>query len=196
MIFEAIICTTSPKGETHLTPLGYTYAEKQVLLAPFVPSKTLENLDANEHATLNMVSDVRIFAGCLTGRRDWPLVRAEAHEGWRLENCLAHKELMVIEKVEDDIRPKFYCDILFEENHQAYQGYNRAQGAVIEAAILATRLEFLDPEKIKSEMQYLAIAVNKTAGAHELESWQWIIDLINAHPNHRGLKEHLDTSSL
>ena len=194
MIFETIICTTTSAGTAHLTPLGYTYADEQILLAPFVPSTTLDNLENNSHATLNMVDDVRVFAGCLTGRRDWPLVEAKTHKGWRLKNCLAHKELSVVERVADTVRPKFYCDVLFEENHRAFRGYNRAQGAVIEAAILATRLDFLEPAKIKTEMTYLAIAIDKTAGQDEHESWRWIVDLIDAHPSHRGLKQHLNRS--
>lgn len=192
MIFETIICTTKTNGDAHLTPLGYTYEEGRIILAPFVPSSTLENLTNNGTATLNMVDDVRIIAGCLTGRRDWPLVKANKQDGWRLQDTLAHKELRVVELRDDAVRPKFYCEVIFEENHKPFQGFNRAQAAVLEAAILATRLEFLSPIKVKSEITYLNIAVQKTGGERELESWRWLIDLMEAHPNHHGLIQHLE----
>jgi len=45
-----------------------------------------------------------------------------------------------------------------------FSGFNRAQAAVIEAAILVSRLNMLPQEKIDAEMAYLRIAVEKTAG--------------------------------
>ena len=44
-------------------------------------------------------------------------------------------------------------------------GFNRAQAAVIEAAILASRLRMLPRKKVEREIAYLQIAVNKTASA-------------------------------
>ena len=43
------------------------------MIAPFAPSRTLDNLAAVPQAVANYTDDVRIFAGCLTGRREWPL---------------------------------------------------------------------------------------------------------------------------
>jgi hypothetical protein len=46
-------------------------------------------------------------------------------------------------------------------------GFNRAKHAVIEAAILATRLEFLDATHTRSEFERLAVIVEKTGGQQE-----------------------------
>ncbi|HEY5065532.1 MAG TPA: hypothetical protein VIJ04_12015 [Xanthobacteraceae bacterium] len=43
--------------------------------------------------------------------------------------------------------------------HAPLKGFNRAQAAVIEAAILVSRLRLLLREKIEREMHYLEIAV-------------------------------------
>jgi hypothetical protein len=64
-------------------------------------------------------------------------------------------------------------------------GFNRAQAAVVEAAILVSRLEMLPRDKIEQEISYLQIAVSKTAGAAEQEAWQWLMELIAA--RHAGL---------
>jgi hypothetical protein len=58
--------------------------------------------------------------------------------------------------------------------HAAFRGFNRAQAAVVEGAILISRLELLPLEKIEREMAYLAIAVEKTAGPIEQEAWGWL----------------------
>ena len=65
--------------------------------------------------------------------------------------------------------------------HAPFVGFNRAQAAVIEAAILASRLHLLPRGKVESEIAYLEIAVTKTAAAAELEAWGWLIDKIRAY---------------
>jgi uncharacterized protein len=79
---------------------------------------------------------------------------------------------------DDPVRPRFRCRVVHSASHRPFVGYNRAQAAVIEAAILSTRLDMLPPEKIRSEMAYLTIAIEKTAGPAEEEAWRWITDKI------------------
>ena len=57
---------------------------------------------------------------------------------------------------------------------------NRARAAVLEAAILSTRLNRLSREKIDQELAYLKIAIDKTAGPIELEAWRLVLEKINA----------------
>jgi hypothetical protein len=52
---------------------------------------------------------------------------------------------------------------------------------VLEAAILVSRLKMLPLEKIETEINYLEIALNKTAGGKELEAWEWLMHLIKQH---------------
>jgi hypothetical protein len=42
----------------------------EFIILPFRPSTTLNNLLESKTAVLNYCDDVRVFAGCLTGRRD------------------------------------------------------------------------------------------------------------------------------
>ena len=48
------------------------------------------------------------------------------------------------------------------------------------AAILSTRLHLLPAEKINAEMEYLRIAISKTAGPAEEEAWSWIEEKIGS----------------
>ena len=73
LIREAIVTTVNALGEPHLAPLGLIAEGDGWILAPFHPSTTLDNLRQAPFAVANFTDDVRIFAGCLTGRRDWPL---------------------------------------------------------------------------------------------------------------------------
>jgi len=174
MIRETIVVTRGAEGRAHIAPMGISEQEGLVVIAPFRPSATLENLQREGCATLNYTDDVRIYAGCVTGRRDWPVQPADGVAGLRLAQCLAHAEVEVRRFEDDALRPRFFCRVVQERTHAPFQGFNRAQGAVIEAAILVSRLGRLAPEKIRAEIEYLSIAVDKTAGARELEAWQWL----------------------
>ncbi len=72
--------------------------------------------------------------------------------------------------------PRFHCRIERRQNHAPFQGLNRAANAVLEGAILITRLRLLPREKIDSEIAYLYIAIEKTAGPIEREAWGWLIE--------------------
>ena len=60
-------------------------------------------------------------------------------------------------------------------------GFNRAQAAVVEGSVLVSRLHMLSAEKIDSEMAYLQIAIDKTAGSAEKEAWSWLREAIAKH---------------
>ncbi|TMH05984.1 MAG: DUF447 family protein, partial [Betaproteobacteria bacterium] len=93
VIFEAVVTTLSPQGRPHVAPMGVRYAGDQVVLMPFRPSTTLDNIVATRHAVLNIVVDTRVFAGCVTGRKAWPTLAAERVPCVRLACALQHVEL-------------------------------------------------------------------------------------------------------
>lgn len=181
MIHEVIVTTGYENGEVHIAPMGIRRADGLIVIAPFRPSATLENLQRDGVAVVNMTDNVKIFAGCLTGRRDWPLLPATKIHGRRLEDCLSHQEVEVDHSEDDDLRPRFYCRVVHSQIHRAFSGFNRAQAAVLEAAILVSRLDMLPEEKVRTEIDYHRIAIEKTAGADEREAWQWLMQKIAAH---------------
>jgi uncharacterized protein len=184
MIRETIVTTLNPEGKVYIAPLGLIAEEGGWIIAPFKPSTTLDNLRANPYAVANFTDDVLVFAGCLTGNRDWPMRPAAHIPGAILDGALAHAELKVEEVEEDEQRPRFRCRIVHEAAHAPFKGFNRAQAAVIEAAILASRLHMLPREKIEHELGYLQIAVEKTAGRREHEAWRLLVEKIEDHFKH------------
>ena len=52
---------------------------------------------------------------------------------------------------------------------------------MIEGAVLVSRLHMLPADKIDTEMRYLQIAIDKTAGAVEREAWGWLREAVAAH---------------
>ena len=180
LILESIVTTKAVEGGWHLVPFGLIVEGDDYIVAPFRPSPTIANLEAHPFLAAAAPCDVRVIAGCVTGRRDWATLPCERVDGVRLAEAYAHVELAVAERRDDPVRPRFRCRVVHSASHRPFIGYNRAQAAVIEAAILSTRLHMLPAEKIRTEMDYLAIAIAKTAGPAEEEAWGWITDKVRA----------------
>ncbi|MGZ5913757.1 MAG: DUF447 domain-containing protein [Hyphomicrobium sp.] len=179
-IVETIVTTKNAKGEVHIAPLGLIAEGGNWVLAPFRPSRTLDNLREVPFAVASHTDDVRVFGGSLTGRKDWATRPAEKVDGAVLENAVSHWELAVDRVTEDDLRPRFSCRLVHAASHRPWGGFNRAQAAVLECAVLVSRLKMLPADKIEAELKYLEIAVSKTAGEREQEAWGWLMERIAA----------------
>ena len=181
VIFEAVITTLSGDGQPHVAPFGVRYRGAQVVLMPFKPSTTLDHLRATGHAVLNLTTDTRVFAAAVCAR--WldgrpgaaPALRpAQAITGVRLADALAHSELRLVDDDDHAERPTLAFERVLDATHAPFPGFNRAQAAVVEGAVLVSRLQMLAPEKIDAEFAYLQIAIDKTAGEVEREAWGWL----------------------
>ncbi|APR38461.1 DUF447 domain-containing protein [Paraburkholderia sp. SOS3] len=179
MIHETIITTAARDGTVHVAPMGVRFEHGLAILAPFRPSATLDNIVASQSAVVNFTTDVRIFAGCVTGtQREWPTVSASQVPSVRLAQSLAHTELTLAETLDDAQRPTLKMRCVHAETHAPFGGFNRAQAAVVEGAILVSRLFMLPADKVDREIAYLQIAIDKTAGPDEQTAWSWILAAI------------------
>jgi hypothetical protein len=181
MIRETILTTVGGDGRVHVAPIGIIADGERWIIAPFRPSTTLDNLAAVPFAVANYTDDVRVFAGCLTGRCEWPTTASDNVPVPRLAGALAHAELAVVGVTEHEQRPRFHCAVVHRRSHAPFEGFNRAKAAVVEAAILVSRLHLLPRAKVEAEVAHLAIAVEKTAGAEEAEAWAWLMEAVRAH---------------
>ncbi len=181
MIRESIVTTRNSDGGVHIAPMGIHIEGEELVFMPFRPSTTLENLLRERSAVVNYTDDVRVFAGALTGHHEWPVCASSRIAGWRLAQTLAHSEVNV-QRIDDDaVRPRIYGRVVYECTHAPFRGFNRAQAAIVEAAILVSRLDRLPRSKVETELAYLKIAVEKTAGPTERTAWGWLMERVAAY---------------
>jgi hypothetical protein len=177
MIRETIVTTQAPVGSVHIAPIGLIVEPGGFVIAPFRPSQTLENLRANPHAVANYTDDVLIFAGCLTGRRDWPTRPAAKIPGAHLAAALAHAELAVERVEEHPERPRFHCASCMRRPMRPF------------AASTGPRLPSSRPRswsagciccrrKDRARDRLSTIAIDKTAGPNERQAWDWLMERI------------------
>ncbi|MBL1458830.1 MAG: DUF447 family protein [Methylophaga sp.] len=177
-IHEVIVTTISENGKVHSAPMGISEVNGHFHIKPFKPSSTYDNLLRHGQCSINFVDDVRVFAGALTGHRDWPTSPCQQIEGEYIADALSHIELEIVRLEDDDPRACFYGAVICDVNHKPFRGFNRAQNAVIEAAILVSRLGMLPEHKVRDEIAYLTIAIGKTAGERELQAWGWLMEKV------------------
>jgi hypothetical protein len=180
-IHEVIVITHNPDGSPNIAPMGLRQRDGLWLIAPFRPSRTLDNLLREGAASINTTDDIRVYAGCLSGHYDWPLQPCEQIGGFYLANALSHWEVELARIEDDEYRPELFCRFVHGVTHRPFAGFNRAQAAVLELAILVSRLDMLPRDKIDTEIDYLQIAIDKTAGEEELTAWSWLIQRVEDH---------------
>ncbi|MDI9348717.1 MAG: DUF447 family protein [Candidatus Symbiobacter sp.] len=183
MINETIITSITPDAKTHFAPMGLHWdgsgeltVGTNIMLAPFRPSTSLDNFIRDSVAVVNFSDDVGIIADCILGKQDFPTLAAAKIRGRRLENCLAHAEIEFFRIEEDATRPQCHGKIIHLVTHKNFAGFNRAQHAVIEAAILYSRRHLLPRTEIAANFERLAILVAKTASEREHTAWQKLVD--------------------
>ena len=184
MIHEVIVTTINKDKKVHIAPMGVKIlqfdSKKLVQISPFKPSQTLNNILETKIATVNFIDNVKVFSGIVTGeKKDWELEVFDDKCAPHLQNTNTHMNVKAIEDHDDPVRPRIICEVINEQIHRPFLGFNRAQFSVIELAVLSTRLGRIDDNKIKDEMKYLKIGIDKTAGKNEKEAWEWIEKKIN-----------------
>jgi hypothetical protein len=187
MIIEAVVTTLSAEGDAHIAPMGVHVMEEGLYgILPFRPSRTLDNLVATGYAVINYTDDARIYAGCLTGRRSWPLIPTVKVPCVGLAGALSWDEVRIEGMDDDPVRPCFRARVVETRQLAPFKGLNRAAMAVVEAAILVSRLDMLPAERIDREMGILENAVAKTAGPKEQEAWDWMVQAVAQHRAKKG----------
>ena len=87
---------------------------------------------------------------------------------------MAYDEVVVEQIKNDKIRSTFKCKIVESASNKRFEGLNRAQFSLIEACILASRINMLDEKKLISDLSFLSEPLEKTGGQTEKKLWKKI----------------------
>jgi hypothetical protein len=100
--------------------------------------------------------------------------------GWILADACRWLAFRVRSIDERGPRMEIDCEVVARGTLRDFLGFNRAKHAVIEGAILATRLHLLSAEEIAAEFRRLAPLVEKTAGEAERRAWGFLEQTIRS----------------
>jgi len=181
MILEGLVTTTDAAGGMHLAAMGPTVDEaerrsgriERLVLRPFPGSQTAANLLRSRAGVFHVSDDVLLLARVVAGRL--PAVPAARPAGGvagfvLADACRAWE--FAIERIDDSgERLRLEARVVAEHAGRPFLGFNRGAHAVVEAAILVTRLHLLDAAEVGRRLAELAVLVEKTGGGREHEAF-------------------------
>jgi hypothetical protein len=178
MILEGLVTTLAPSGGLHLAPMGPRVGPgmDHFVLRPFPTSQTYHHLRTHGEGVLHVTDDVLLLARAAVGPvRPPPEHRpAERVRGWVLTGACRFYEFRVRSIDERGPRLTIEAEVAHRGTLREFFGFNRAKHAVLEAAILATRLHLLPADEVAAEYQKLAVIVEKTGGPDELAAMAFL----------------------
>jgi len=193
LVLEGLVTTVEADGKMHLAPMGPHVDRdmRRFLLRPFPTSQTYQNLLVHREGVLHVTDDVLLLARAAIGRvePEPPHRPARRVRGFVLCDACRAFEFRVKSVDDSEPRIKIECEVVRAESLRDFLGFNRAKHAVVEAAILATRVHLLSPEVINEELARLAVLVEKTGDEQERTAFALLRQHASAKPNSTALSE-------
>ena len=184
-ILEGVVTTLNEDRSVNISPMGPIVDSqlKTLVLRPFRTSTTYQNLKRTGQGVFHVTDNVKLIAQAAVGTPD-PLPRltpTQKVDGMALVDACRWVEFTV-ESLDDRAeRTWIVAQTVAQQRNRDFFGFNRAKHAVLEAAILATRVSLLPVEEILAELQRLQSPVKKTAGAAEQEAFDFLREYIEEH---------------
>ncbi len=171
MIVEGLVTSLDANGRVNIAPMGPVVQGDydRLLLRPFQPSSTFSNLAATRCGVFHVVDRVDVIAKAAIGRLD-ALPETEPAKrvlGVVLVDCCRWFEFTVDSVDATEPRSRMPCSVIHTAERRPFCGFNRARHAILEAAIIATRVHLLPKSEVAAAFQFLEPAVAKTGDESE-----------------------------
>lgn len=178
MIIETIFSTQDESGNPNFAPMGVVWEEAFITVRPFRNSHTCRNLLANGYGVANLADDVLAYVQCGLYDAVLPHFPAKAVPGSVFKGACSWRELAVVSHGGDGDRAEVRCRVLHAGRQRDFLGFCRASHAVLEAAILATRMGLLDPKAVEDALIRYEEIVQKTGDHTEKQAFQLVRDYV------------------
>lgn len=175
LILEGVVTTLNEDGTVNASPMGPVVDRglTQMTLKPFSTSRTCQNLLRCPEGVVHVTDDVELIAAAAIGKLESIETRpAKRIRGQVLGDACRAYEFRIVDVDDSQERVVMRAELVERTFLREFFGFNRAKHAVLEAAILATRLAFLPRSQIMEEMRRLESPVMKTAGEQERRAFE------------------------
>lgn len=184
LILEGIVTSKNEDGSTNVSPMG-PIVDREISalrLRPFQTSTTYRNLKRHGQGVFHVTDDVEMLAIAAIGKlAEQPQLRdCEAVDGQILEGACRWYAFKVTSLDDSQSRTEIECQVVAAGRLRDFLGWNRAQHAVLEAAILATRVHLLPLGDMMRQLDHLAVIVDKTAGVAERRAFKIVYEYVES----------------
>lgn len=179
MIIETIFSTLDPEGHPNFAPMGVEWGDQEMIVRPFRNTHTYRYLMDAGYGVANVTDDVLLFVQSAFSDVSIPCFPARQVPGVVLSAACFWRELAVIDEKEGNTeRAEIRCRVVGRGWQRDFLGFNRGRNAVIEAAIMATRLHQRPIEQMWAELERSQEMVRKTGGAREQQALDYVVDWV------------------
>jgi uncharacterized protein len=187
LILEGIVVTLDAVGNPNIAPMGprTDRSVSRFVLRPYATAQTYLNLKATGCGVFHVTDDVELLAQAAIGMLS-PQPQLTVIPGFACPRLVDACRWFAfrVESLDDSAeRTSIVCAVAAQGKLRPFFGFNRAKHAVLEAAILATRIGILPRDEILRELDRLAIPVQKTAGVQERRAFELLQAHILQHHN-------------
>lgn len=197
-ILEGVMTTLRPpEGETtsvapadptrlNIAPMGPVVNPEftRFILRPFKTSTTYKNLKATGEGVFHVTDDALLIARAavraVTPADGLAFIPAKTVRGLILASACRYYELKVAELDDKEERTTIVAKAVRSESLRDFLGFNRARHAVLEAAILATRLKLTGSASVLAEYAKLQVIVDKTGAEAEHQAMNELTRFVQA----------------
>ncbi|MGY8769595.1 MAG: DUF447 domain-containing protein, partial [Pirellulales bacterium] len=165
-------------GSVNVAPMG-PIVDTQLHhfhLRPFKTSQTYKNIARGSSLVFHVTDQVETLAKAAIGKLDTTpeLLDSPEISGHILADCCRWYLLEIEEFTENDQKASIYANVQQSGRIRDFIGFNRAKHAVIEAAILATRIHLLPAADIRQSFSQLRPLIEKTGDDAEHRAFEML----------------------
>ncbi|WP_347489831.1 DUF447 domain-containing protein [Desulfoscipio sp. XC116] len=184
MIIETILSSLNEDGEVNFAPIGVHVSDhtewlsevEEIEIFLYSGSKTFSNLRARPEGVINLTDDLLSFVDTALYSGILPTHPSDQVRPPRMAGAKLIWEFAVT-SFDDSREPaKVTGKILLFRELSSFTGLCRAHGAILEAAITATRLTWIPASKVTDSWPLWQQVVEKTGGGKEKEAFAKITD--------------------
>ncbi|ATW24041.1 DUF447 domain-containing protein [Candidatus Formimonas warabiya] len=184
MIIETILSSINKKGEVNFAPMGVHIPDhainlskvKEICLYLYSGSHTFDNLQTTLEGVINLTNDVMAFVETALFSTSLPTAPSRLVHPPRMAGAKTIWEFSVTDFHASVEPAKVLGKIKYYEELAGFSGLCRAQGAVLEAAIAATRWRWMTRSKIEESWAQWRETVERTGGSREQEAFSRVCD--------------------
>jgi hypothetical protein len=180
MVVETVVTTLGETGEPHFAAMGVVWGEETMVIRPYTTTRTFRHLQTYTDAVVNVTDDVLLFAKSALTHERLEHDRAPGVRGVILRGACHWREVKVTRIVVPPAtaggapRADVVTSVVGAGTVRPFVGLCRAKHAVVEASILASRLQFLPLPEILGEIGKLEALVERTGGPREREAFLFV----------------------
>jgi uncharacterized protein len=181
-ILEGIVTTFNADSSVNISPMGPIVddALDRLWLRPFQTSTTFQNLQREGVGVFHITDDVELVAQAAIGQPEPMPNFLPTHAG----RCAIIADAcrwyaFEVESLDASAeRTNIVARVVERGALREFIGFNRAKHAVLEAAILATRVHLVEASELAADFDRLAVIVKKTGAAPEHRAFNFLQEFV------------------